>query len=98
MESMLPIGAAFNLNVLAEGKDRAVMKQLLKPFKPGEDRFAGMEVQQAEATGAVIIPDAGGLWHDGGQWGSGRHTPCAVTDLHALPTCLLLLLLCLTGG
>ena len=106
MESMLPVGAAFNLNILAEvsdhmhalpcgcwlrtspalvpcsgslfhtcwrsshtapmpsldrllqGKERAIMKQMLKPFKPAEDRFAGMEVQQSEATGAAIIPDA----------------------------------------
>ncbi len=32
--------------------------QLLKPFKPAEDRFAGMEVETSEATGAVIIPQA----------------------------------------
>ena len=29
-----------------------VMKQLLKPFKPAEDRFEGMDVQVSEATGA----------------------------------------------
>ncbi|EFN57640.1 hypothetical protein CHLNCDRAFT_57191 [Chlorella variabilis] len=58
MESMLPIGASFNLNILAEGKERAVMKQLLKPFKPAEDRLAGMEVEVAEGTGAAIIPTA----------------------------------------
>lgn len=34
------------------------MKQMLKPFKPGEDRFAGMDVLESEATGAPIIPDA----------------------------------------
>lgn len=32
--------------------------QLLKPFKPAEDRFEGVEVQRSEATGAVIIPEA----------------------------------------
>ena len=37
---------------------QAVMKQMLKPFKPAEDRFAGMEVARSEASGAVIIPDA----------------------------------------
>ncbi|KAI3438441.1 hypothetical protein D9Q98_000871 [Chlorella vulgaris] len=58
MESMLPVGASFNLNILAEGKERAVMKQMLKPFKPAEDRFAGMDVQRSESTGAVIIPDS----------------------------------------
>jgi flavin reductase (DIM6/NTAB) family NADH-FMN oxidoreductase RutF len=34
------------------------MKQLLKPFKPAEDRFAGMEVEESEANGCVIIPAA----------------------------------------
>lgn len=57
-ESMLPVGASFVLNVLAEGKEKAIMKQMLKPFKPAEDRFAGMEVQRSEATGAVIVPQA----------------------------------------
>jgi len=32
--------------------------QMLKPFKPAEDRFDGVEVQRSEATGAVIIPEA----------------------------------------
>lgn len=58
VESMLPVGAGFVLNVLADGKDRPVMKRLLKPFKPAEDRFAGMEVLRSEATGAVILPEA----------------------------------------
>ncbi|PSC76351.1 flavin oxidoreductase [Micractinium conductrix] len=58
VESMLPVGAQFVLNVLAEGKDRPIMKQLLKPFKPAEDRFAGMQVQEAESSGAVVLPDA----------------------------------------
>ena len=44
-EPLLTIGAKFNVNILAEGRDKAVMKQLLKPFKPGEDRFAGMDIQ-----------------------------------------------------
>lgn len=34
------------------------MKQMLKPFKPAEDRFAGVEVLRAEASGAAILPDA----------------------------------------
>ena len=58
VESMLPVGSGFVLNVLAEGKDKAVMKQMLKPFKPAEDRFAGMEVLESEVTGAAVIPEA----------------------------------------
>jgi hypothetical protein len=44
-EALLTTGAKFNVNILAEGREKAVMKQLLKPFKPGEDRFAGMDIQ-----------------------------------------------------
>lgn len=58
VENLLPKGNKFVLNVLAEGKDRPIIKQLIKPFKPAEDRFAGMEVEISEATGAVIIPQS----------------------------------------
>ena len=57
-EPLLTIGAKFNVNILAAGKEKAVMKQLLKRFKPGEDRFAGLDVQVgAGATGMLIISD-----------------------------------------
>jgi len=58
VEALLPLGNKFVLNVLAEGKDKDIMKAMLKPFGPGEDRFAGMEVEVAESSGAVIIPQA----------------------------------------
>lgn len=58
VEGLLPIGNKFVMNVLAEGKDRPVIKQLLKSFKPGEDRFEGMDVEVSESTGAVIIPQS----------------------------------------
>ena len=32
--------------------------QLLKPFKPAEDRFAGWEVARSEVSGAAIVPDS----------------------------------------
>ena len=44
-EPLLAVGAKFNVNILAEGREKGVMKQLLKPFKPGEDRYAGLDVQ-----------------------------------------------------
>ena len=37
---------------------QAAMKQMLKPFKPGEDRFAGVDIKESEATGAPILPQA----------------------------------------
>jgi len=58
IEALLPIGSAFVLNVLADGKEKAVMKHMLKPFAPGEDRFGGLDVQISETTGAVIIPES----------------------------------------
>lgn len=58
VESMLPVGAGFVLNVLADGKDRPVMKRLLKPFKPAEDRFAGMEVRAPPPAACPPIPCA----------------------------------------
>ncbi|GAB4823919.1 hypothetical protein N2152v2_010965 [Parachlorella kessleri] len=58
VESMLLVGSKFVLNVLAEGKEKEATKQMLKPFKPGEDRFAGIEVQESEKTGAPILPQA----------------------------------------
>ena len=57
VEALMPVGNKFVLNVLAEGKEKAIMKAMLKPFAPGEDRFSGLEVEESEATGAVILPD-----------------------------------------
>ena len=45
VESMLTPGRPFVVNILAQGKDKGVMKQLLKPFKPGEDRFQGLDTE-----------------------------------------------------
>jgi hypothetical protein len=44
-EPLLAPGAKFVVNILAEGREKPVIKQLLKPFKPGEDRFAGLDTQ-----------------------------------------------------
>ena len=57
IESLLPIGAKFVMNVLAEGKEKSVLKQLAKQFAPGEDRFVGLAVQESEASGAYILPE-----------------------------------------
>ena len=45
IESLMTPGRPFVVNVLAEGKDKHLVKQLLKPFKPGEDRFGGVETE-----------------------------------------------------
>lgn len=56
VEALLPMGNRFVLNVLAEGKERPLIKAMTRPFAPGEDRFAGLDVETSEATGAVILP------------------------------------------
>lgn len=45
VESFMARGTKFIVNVLAEGREKALVKAMLKPFKPGEDRFAGLDVQ-----------------------------------------------------
>ena len=44
-EALLSPGAKFIVNIMAEGHERPLMKQLLKSFKPGEDRFAGLDIE-----------------------------------------------------
>ena len=44
-EALLSPGAKFIVNIMAEGHERPLMKQLLRSFKPGEDRFAGLDIE-----------------------------------------------------
>ncbi len=57
IESLLYAGHSFVLNILAEGRHLGPMKQFLKPFAPGEDRFAEVETEVAE-NGAPILAEA----------------------------------------
>ena len=57
IESLLFKGNSFVLNVLPEGKHIGLMKHFLKPFAPGEDRFAGVATEEAE-NGSPILSDA----------------------------------------
>jgi flavorubredoxin/flavin reductase (DIM6/NTAB) family NADH-FMN oxidoreductase RutF len=57
IESLLFKGNSFVLNILPQGKHIPLMKHFLKPFAPGEDRFA--DVATAEASnGCPILEDA----------------------------------------
>lgn len=56
IESLLPIGSNFVLNILEEGKHINLMKHFLKPFAPGEDRFANIDHQSAD-NGSPILTD-----------------------------------------
>ena len=57
IESLLFKGNNFVLNVLPEGKHISLMKHFLKPFAPGEDRFEGVETEEAE-NGCPILKDS----------------------------------------
>jgi flavorubredoxin/flavin reductase (DIM6/NTAB) family NADH-FMN oxidoreductase RutF len=55
VESLNHTGDKFVLNILKEGMN--VRRHFLKPFAPGEDRFAGLDTQEAE-NGCPIINDS----------------------------------------
>jgi flavorubredoxin/flavin reductase (DIM6/NTAB) family NADH-FMN oxidoreductase RutF len=57
IELLMYPGDRFVLNILAQGNHLSLMKHFLKPFEPGEDRFAGIATQEAE-NGSQILNDA----------------------------------------
>ncbi|MFB8790638.1 MAG: diflavin flavoprotein [Potamolinea sp.] len=57
IESLMHSGDKFVLNILEEGKHLSLMKHFLKPFNPGEDRFAGVNTKEAE-NGCPILADS----------------------------------------
>ncbi len=57
VEALLHIDDCFVLNVLAAGRETGPMKQFLKPFPPGADRFAGLELERSPGS-QPILPEA----------------------------------------
>ena len=57
VEALLHVGDRFVLNVLAAGRETGPMKQFLKPFAPGSDRFAGLELETSPGH-QPILPEA----------------------------------------
>lgn len=57
IESLMQVGDKFILNVLEEGNYQKLMRHFLKRFKPGADRFAGVETQEAK-NGSPILSAA----------------------------------------
>jgi len=57
IESLMQVGDRFVLNILEEGNYQNLMKHFLKRFKPGQDRFEGVETRQAN-NGAPILAEA----------------------------------------
>jgi len=57
VESLTHSGNKFVLNILREGNHLGLMKHFLKPFGPGQDRFADVASQEAE-NGSPVLTDA----------------------------------------
>jgi len=57
VEALLHVGDQFALNLLAAGRESATMRRFLKPFPPGADRFAGLELE-ATPNGQPVLPEA----------------------------------------
>ncbi|AVH62607.1 diflavin flavoprotein [Nostoc sp. 'Peltigera membranacea cyanobiont' N6] len=57
VETLTHSGNKFVLNILKEGNHLGLMKHFLKPFGPGQDRFADIAAEVAE-NGSPILTDA----------------------------------------
>ncbi|TAF51849.1 MAG: flavin oxidoreductase [Oscillatoriales cyanobacterium] len=57
IESLLYKGNTFALNILGDGKHINLMKHFLKPFAPGEDRFAGVDWEPG-SNGQPVLKEA----------------------------------------
>ncbi|MEH2351457.1 MAG: diflavin flavoprotein [Nostoc sp.] len=57
VETLTHTGNKFVLNILKEGNHLGLMKHFLKPFGPGQDRFADVAAEVAE-NGSAILSDA----------------------------------------
>ncbi len=57
VESLLQKGDSFALNILSEKDFREPLKRFTKPFSPGEDRFAGLDIELTP-NNQVIIPES----------------------------------------
>jgi len=55
VEGLVLKGAPFVLNVLAAGREKAVSRALLRPFAPGQDRFAELAVRDSPGCGAPVL-------------------------------------------
>jgi flavorubredoxin/flavin reductase (DIM6/NTAB) family NADH-FMN oxidoreductase RutF len=57
VEPLTHSGNEFVLNILKEGNHLGLMKHFLKPFGPGQDRFADVATEES-ANGSPILADA----------------------------------------
>jgi flavorubredoxin/flavin reductase (DIM6/NTAB) family NADH-FMN oxidoreductase RutF len=57
IESLMHKDGKFVLNILEQGKHIPIMKQFLKPFAPGENRFVGINTEPAQ-NGCPVLTDS----------------------------------------
>jgi len=57
IEALLHSEDLFAINIIAQGRQNEIMKQFLQPFKPGADRFAGVDLETSPG-GQPILPDS----------------------------------------
>ncbi|MCG6133530.1 MAG: diflavin flavoprotein [Nostoc sp. LLA-1] len=58
LELLMHSGNKFVLNILQEGNHIGLMKHFLKPFSPGQDRFADIAAAEDTESGSPILTDA----------------------------------------
>ena len=76
METLLHVGDAFSLNVLAAGRESGPMKRFLQPFPPGADRLAGLELDTSPGRPAPA-PGSPGLARSPREPADGVRRPLA---------------------
>jgi len=58
IEALMQVGDRFVLNVLREDNHQSLLRHFLKRFRPGADRFEGVNVLEGVADGGPVLGDA----------------------------------------
>ena len=58
IETLMQVGDRFVLNVLREDNHQPLLRHFLKRFRPGADRFEGVNVLEGVANGGPVLGDA----------------------------------------
>ena len=58
IEALMQVGDRFVLNVLREDNHQPLLRHFLKRFRPGADRFEGVNVLEGVADGGPVLSDA----------------------------------------
>ena len=58
IEALMQVGDRFVLNVLREDNHQPLLRHFLKRFRPGADRFEGVNVLEGVADGGPVLGDA----------------------------------------